>query len=78
MARFMGYLLLSFYSSNSVKMLISQIRRGRVCVYVYGMVSHPAKCMYEREKGPAHCIAVQNSAGLPGLYSYTEAEITTA
>lgn len=56
MARFMGYLLLSFYSSNSVKMLISQIRRGRVCVYVYGMVSHPAKCMYERE-GPLslHC-----------------------
>ena len=56
MARFMGYLLLSFYSSNSVKMLISQIRRGRVCVYVYGMVSHPAKCMYERD-GPTslHC-----------------------
>ena len=56
MARFMGYLLLSFYSSNSVKMLISQIRRGRVCVYVYGMVSHPTKCMYEREGPPSlHC-----------------------
>lgn len=34
MARFMGYLLLSFYSSNSVKMLISQIREGRVCAYM--------------------------------------------
>lgn len=32
--RFMGYLLLSFYSSNSVKMLISPIRGGRVCVCV--------------------------------------------
>lgn len=48
MARFMGYLLLSFYSSNSVKMLISQIRRGRVVsVSLYGIVSHRAKCMYE-------------------------------
>ena len=33
-------------------------------------------CM--REKGPAHCIAVQNSAGLPGLYSCAEAEIISA
>ena len=47
MDRFIGYLLLAFYSSNSVKMLISQIRRGRVRVYVFGTVSHPAKCMHE-------------------------------
>lgn len=39
MARFMGYLLLSFYSSNSVKMLISQIRRGRVCVCVWRSIT---------------------------------------
>lgn len=57
----MGYLLLSFYSSNSVKMLISQIRRGRVCVYVYEMVSHPAKCMYERR---AHLTALQTRSVL--------------
>lgn len=65
----MGYLLLSFYSSNSVKMLISQIRRGRVCVYVYEMVSHPAKCMYE-SRG-VHLTALQSRSVLAfqGLWS---------
>lgn len=33
-------------------------------------------CM--REKGPPHCIAVQISARLPGLYSNSETEITSA
>lgn len=66
----MGYLLLSFYSSNSVKMLISPIRGGRVCVCVCTKWYHTQLnvCMGARE--PADCIAVQVCMSHPGLWSH--------
>lgn len=68
MTRFMGYLLLSFYSWNSVKMLISQIRRGRVRVYVCGMVSHPAECMHVWEsRAPFSALQSRSVQGFQGF-----------